>query len=73
MGAENPDVVNSFDSPPVLALIDNIPCPVLIMKNNRFCGFNQAAGKLFKTTDKSFIIGKDLLGLSPLKQPDGSD
>ncbi len=73
MGAENPEVVNSFDSPPVLALIDNIPCPVLIMKNNRFCGFNQAAGKLFKTTDTSFIIGKDLLGLSPLRQPDGSD
>ncbi|HWQ63926.1 MAG TPA: methyl-accepting chemotaxis protein [Methanospirillum sp.] len=73
MGAEPLDVVNSFDSPPVLALIDNIPCPVLIMKDNHFCGCNQIAGKLFKSLDKSFIIGKDLLGISPLKQPDGSD
>ncbi len=73
MGVEKSDAVDSFDSTPVLALLDNIPCPVLVMKNNYFCGFNQAAGKLFKTTDKSFIIGKDLLGISPLKQPDGSD
>lgn len=73
MSTETPEVPNSFDSPLVLSLIDNIPGPVLIMKDDYFCGCNQAAGRLFKSPDKSFVIGKNLLGLSPPKQPDGSD
>ncbi|MDD1729663.1 MAG: hypothetical protein LUQ50_11420, partial [Methanospirillum sp.] len=73
MGSEVTENITTFDSPVVLALIDNIPGPVLVMKNDRFCGCNQSAARLFKSPDKSFIIGKDLLSLSPPTQPDGSN
>ena len=73
MSTETPEMSLTFDNPLALSILDNIPGPVLVMKNNQFCGCNQAAGKLFKSPDKSFIIGKDLLGISPPRQPDGSD
>ena len=73
MDVKQAEETNSFDCPFVLSLIDNIPCPILIMSDGKFCGCNQAAGKLFKSPDRSFIVGKDLLGISSAKQPDGAD
>ena len=63
----------TFDSPICCDWIDNIPGPILVMRNERFCGCNKGAVRLFKSPDKSFIIGRDLLGISAQLQPDGTE
>lgn len=73
MTIETKDTPLTYDNPQVLSLLDSIPGPVLVMKDSRFCGCNQAGAKLFKSPDKSYIVGKTLAGISTEKQPDGTD
>jgi methyl-accepting chemotaxis protein len=63
----------SFESSFVKGILDNIPGPVLIMQDGKFCGCNLAGSRLFKSPDPTYIIGKNIPAISPQKQPDGSD
>jgi methyl-accepting chemotaxis protein len=62
-----------FEHSFISLLLDNIPGPVLAIRNSRICACNLAATRLFKVSNKTSIIGRDIPGLSPAKQPDGSD
>lgn len=67
-----PESASFFDQPVVISLLDDIPGPVLIARNNLFIGCNAAAKALFKFPDQSTIIGKDLPKISAPILPDGS-
>ena len=45
----------------------------MALRDSRVCGCNLAAVHLFKVSENSILIGKDFSGLSPVKQPDGSN
>ncbi len=62
-----------FEHSFIATILHNIPCPVLVTKNSRVCGANTAAVRLFKAPGVESMNGKDLPGLSPTRQPDGSD
>ncbi len=73
MSSESSEESRGFDNPLILSILDNVPGPVLVMKENRFCGCNLAASRLFRSPDKSFVIGRDLISISTPQQPDGTD
>jgi len=62
-----------FEQPLAISLLDDVPGPVLIVKNNKFSGCNAAAVGLFRFSDRTSIVGKDLPAISAATLPDGSD
>lgn len=70
---EKHGIETSFDSSFITGILDNIPGSVLVMQEGKFCGCNQVGARLFKSPDRTYILGKSISSISPSKQPDGSD
>lgn len=64
--------IDGYDSPACQMLLNDIPTPLFILKDEQILFANTSGVRLFRAQSLSSLTGKSLAVLSPELQPDGS-